>query len=541
MSKEDEYKKLRAYLNRAIRGKNTDAILHAVSPGIEHLVKNVEAVNDSLYIVSAKEKFLDQRLGDKGVSRPSEVGLSDEVFRDIGIEITNRKQIRDLVHQLLRVLYGEIFTRATSISKEKQGYSLENGDDLIISFDGREPVEVVFLSEQFQNINNASAQEVSDAITKSLRKIGSGGAAFAQEDSGSFKVSLISSTDGPSSSIRVLGGKAQNILKFDEIRQTSGDFSTQWTLTQESGGNIRATWSGGVDPSLGRVKIGDYVTIYGTSFDFVNRGTFDIVDVVGGAVGVSYVEFANPNGIEEIVTQGSEDAILFYNPKTRTLISNDKYAAAFQTSPRTLEVFMPATTKVVRRDRAGAAHAHVSGMSDTSQEGPYSYDTTVGFVIGEESALTTEELDVNSDAILFVNDSGEFPDDEGDLILGLGTSHQEGPVPYIATPSSQTLRINPAYKFKKKHPIGTDVSLIAQNSPANPNKDGTDFPFYLTDSVAGRIYAENLIREITATGIIVIIYILYPNDIGLGNWGDLEDSEKYYIWGTEDDLIDTIG
>ena len=117
-NKEDEYKKLRSYLNKVVRGKNTDAILRSVSSGPTHLINNVEAVNDSLYIVSAKDQYLDSRLGDKGVVRPAEVGLSDEVFRDIGIEITNRKQVRDLVHQLLRILYGEIFTRATSASQD---------------------------------------------------------------------------------------------------------------------------------------------------------------------------------------------------------------------------------------------------------------------------------------------------------------------------------------------------------------------------------------------------------------------------------------
>jgi hypothetical protein len=535
-TREDEYKKLRAYLNKAIRGPNTDAVLRSVASGPAHLVDNVEAVHNSLYVVSAKERYLDQRLGDKGVVRPTDVGLSDEVFREIGIEITNRKQVRDLIHQLLRILYGDIFTRATSISQEAETYFLEEGDNLIVSFDGSDPIEIVFTASQFQNISSATAQEVADAITKSISKLGAAGAAFAQEEGGDVKVVLISSTDGPASTVKVLGGKAQNQLKFDEIRNTSNDFTTQWTLTQEAGGNIRATWTGGADPSLGRVKVGDYVNIYGTSFDLVNRGTFDIVDVQGGTVNNAYVEFANPNGIAETITQGTDEAILFYNPKTQTLLSNDRYAAAFQTSPRTLEIFMPATTKIVRRDRAGAAHIYESGPSNADQQGPYAYDTTIGYTIQEQAALTTEELDSSSDTILFVDDATPFPDDSGDLIIGLGTSHQEGPVPYIARPSSQTLRINPSYKFQKSHPIGTDVALVTK-IPAEPSKDGEDFPFYLTDSVAGRIYAEDLIQEITATGIVLIFYILYPNDIGLGNWGDDENSEKYYIWGTEEDLI----
>lgn len=535
-NKEDEYKKLRSYLNKVIRGKNTDAILRSVANGPVHLINNVEAVNDSLYIVSAKEQYLDSRLGDKGVVRPTEVGLSDEVFREIGIEITNRKQVRDLVHQLLRILYGEIFTRATSASQEVENFTFEEGDNLIVSFDGKDPVEIAFTASQFSNISSATAQEVADAITKSLRKLGANGAAFTQQDGEDLRVVLISSTDGPSSSVRVLGGKAQNALKFDEIRPTSGDASTQWTLTQEDGGTIKATWTGGANPSLGFVKVGDYVTIYGSSFDIANKGTFTITEAQGGTIGNAYVKFVNPNGISEIVTQGTDDAILFYNPKIRTLISKERYAGAFQTSPRTLEVFVPATTKVVRRNRAGAAHVYENGPSNEGQYGPYTYDTEKGYVIGEQSAFTIEELNINSDSILFVDDSMDFPDAQGSLIIGLGTSHEEGPVPYISRPSSQALRINPSYKFKKKHPSGTDVALVAQNFPANPNKDGSDFPFYLTDSVAGRIYAENLIKEITATGIVLIIYTLYPNDIGLGKAGDQENSEKYYIWGTEEDL-----
>jgi hypothetical protein len=535
-NKEDEYKKLRSYLNRSIRGPNTDAILKSLASGPVHLINNIEAVNNSLYIVTAKGKYLDQRLGDKGVSRPTDVGLSDDVFRDIGIEVTNRKQIRDLIHQLLRTLYGNIFTRATSSSLELENFNLEEGDNLIISFDGAEPVEISFTASQFSNINSATAQEVSDAITKSLRKINARGAAFAQEDGASIKVVLTSLTDGPSSSIRVLGGKAQNALKFDEIKPTSADATTQWTITQESGGKIRATWSGGADPALGRVKVGDYVNIYGTAFDILNRGTFTIITVEGGTVNNAYVEYENPNGVEEIITQGNVNAILFFNPKIRTLISNERYAAAFQTSPRTLEVFMPATTKVVRRDRAGAAHVYESNPSNEGQQGPYTYDPTQGFVIGDTATSTTEFLDVSSDSILFVNDASQFPDDQGKIIIGFGTSHQEGPIPYISRPSGQTLRINPSYKFKQNHPIDSDVTLIVQESPVVVDKDGTDFPFYLTDSVAGRIYAEQLVQEITATGIVVIFYILYPNDIGLGNWGDTETSEKYYVWGTEEDL-----
>jgi hypothetical protein len=885
-NREDEYKRLRSYLNKFIRGEKTDAVLRSVASGPAHLVNNVEAVNDSLYIVSAKSKYLDARLGDYGIVRPVDVGMSDDVFRNIGIEIKNRKQVRDLVNQLLRILYGEIYTRATSYSQEFETYNLQDGDNLIVSFDETDSVEVVFSADQFSNINSATAQEVADAITKSIRKQGFAGSAFSIDNGNGPMVVLISSTDGPSSTVRVFGGSAQNVLKFETIRPTSGGATTQWTLTQEAGGNIRATWSGGQDPSLGKIKIGDYANMYGSSFDAANKGTFVVTNVQGGPVGSSYFEFVNPNGMPETVVQGTEDAVLFFFAKLRTLNSNTSYAAAFQTSPRELEIFMPATTRVVRRGREGAAHLHgqeadtgttsdspenlfndqntlifddtsvvgsdqkafafvtngtgemeslslalnktgttpttgkfkielradlssapdpvvlgetaeidisslplnpdgtlvpytftspipvledatqywfvinytealsvstslsietdsldsysgewlestdggsswatpsgapvvsetiqqlvgtpgvspgtttlfvgqgfttiaggllvdatlgfyasgagvgtfkydiyetsgglptgspiastdtfdmagivggfvdtdytlpfstpvslnpatkyaivmnstaitvfssltmagnssgdiypgggrmvssnsgatwteqtnpdlrfsvnlgtaaaadyspyfetniiptVIGFTDPSEGlgGPYSYDPTVGYTLGEQAAAITQEIDGVDDSILFVDDSSDFPDGEGKLIIGFGTARQEGPVPYISRPSSQTLRINPAYNFKNQHPAGTDISLISQNAPAKPSIDGTDFPFYVTDSVAGRIYAEQLLKEITATGIRVVIYILYPDDIGLGKEGDVVNSEKYYIWGREEDL-----
>lgn len=536
-NKENEYKKLRSYLNKYIRGKNTEAILRSLAAGPVHLINNIEAVNDSLYIVSAKEKFLDQKLGDRGVVRPPQVGLSDEVFREIGIEITNRKQVRDLVHQLLRILYGEIFTRATSPSSELEYYFLENGDNLIVSFDDSQPIEIAFDESQFENINNASAQEVADAITKLIRKAGKTGAAFVREEDLGNKVVLVSSTDGPSSSVRVLGGKAQNVLKFDQIRPTSSDGTTQWTLTQESGGNIRALWTGGAEPSLGKVRVGDYVNIYGSSFSSQNRGSFTVTSVQGGSVNESYFEYQNPNGIAETVVQGSSDAVLFFFPRKRILTTNNRYAAAFQTSPRTLEIFIPSTTKIVRRNRIGAAHIYdTSTPSFTNQEGPYLYDETLGYTIAEQSSYTLNSLNISSSSVIPVNDASVFPDSSGYIMIGYGTSHQEGPIPYISRPSDQTLRINPSYKFKTKHPAGSDVCLLQALSAPIPNNNGSDIPFFLTDSVAGRIYVEDLIREITAIGIVVVIYVLYPNDIGLGNWGDEENSEKYYIWGTEEDL-----
>lgn len=534
MSREEQEKqRLRQYLNPAINGKNVDAVLEAIATGgLASLIQNIEAINDSLYIVKAEGRYLDAKLADRDLTRPENVGLSDEIFRQIGIEVSTRKQIRDLISSLLEIIYGEEFTRATSVSTELENYALEDGDTLQIVFDDEEVVEVVFLSSQFSNINSATAQEVADSITKQLRTLGRRGASFSKNDGIGNYVVLISQTIGPASSVKIVGGKAQNKLKFQKIRPTSGDSSTQWTLTQQAGGVIRATWTGGANPSIGKVRKDDYVNIYGTSFNLANRGTFTITSVQGGLVGDAYVEYLNPNGIAEIVVQGNSEAVLFFNPLRTTLASKMMYASVYQTEARLLEVFIPATTKVVRRDRIGAAHLHESGPSLENELGPYVFDISKPYIIGEEECSTAQIVDSNVGLVVEVDDSSSFPDETGHLVFGFGTSKEEGPVPYIARPSSNSLMINPSYRFKNIHPSGTNISLISQNYVYDLKTDGTDRAFYLTDVVSGRIYAEDLIKLVVATGIRLVITVLYPSSEGLGNW-NTDNDEKFYVFGPD--------
>lgn len=529
---DDSKKRLRAYLNPSIRGPNTDAILEALSTGATHLINNAEAVNDSLYIVTAQGRYLDARLADRNLTRPDNVGLSDEVFREIGIEVSNRKQVRDLILNILRIIYGEEFTRATLIATEFETYALQDGDNLIIQYDDQDPVEVFFRSAQFTNINAATAQEVADAITREIRRLGRTGAAIAQDDGLGGYVKLISETDGPSSSIRVLGGRAQNELKFEQIRPTSGLAATQWTLEPVAGGIVRLTWTGGPNPSVGKVQVGDYVNIFGSGFDPDNRGTFTITAVESGLVNEAFVEFENPNGVSETQLQGTTDGILFFDPKRVTVNSKSNFASLFQVDKSLLEIFIPATTRVVRRERQGAAHLKETGPSGNDL-GPYIWDTSKGYIIGGEECNTTQIVDSSSLNIIQVDDASDLPDDTGFLIFGFGTSREEGPVPYISRPSSGSIIVDPSYVFKEVHPSGTNISLVALNSSYEPDKDGTDYPFYLTDVVSGRLYAEELIELVAATGITVVITILYPGDEGLGKWKDDENSEKFYIWGED--------
>lgn len=611
---QQEYKRLRSYLNPYIKGPNTDAVLNALATGnSSYLINNAAAVNDNLYIVTAQGPYLDQRLADFGIVRPPAVGLSDEIFAQIGIQVKNRKQVRDLINNLLDSIFGDEYVRATNKAAQIEPYALADGDNLIINFDESHTVNIKFSTNQFENIAAATAQEVADAIVENIRQLGLTGTAIIKNDGTGNYVELISDTIGPVSSVTVLGGSAQNQLLFPEPVPAGGNASTQWTLSLQPGGKIRFTWTGGANPNLGKVAAGDYVNVFGGGFtSSTNEGSYTILDAVGGAVNLSYFEVENVLGTSGVITQGAADAVLFFNPVRKTLASSKFYAAVYQTSSRMLQIFVPATTQVVRRSREGAAYLHyppnevytfnsnantndqfhittvhtlvagtdfvigataldtlinlaaavntITGLDATvgtntltvvndlpsitllgtytgvanitttgaqgdptsvipNQPGPYSYDLTQPFTITSVSTPLTENLNGADTGIITVGDSTGFPDDQGYIMFGYGTAEQEGPVPYVGRPSSDTLLISPIYTTKMAHAIGTTVSLINPKTPVTVTPNGTDYPFYITDIVSGRVYAEQLIESIAATGIKIVFTILYPDDIGLGKWG----------------------
>lgn len=532
---EEQYKRLRSYLTPYIKGPNTDAILQALAAGnAAYLINNVRSVNDQLYIATASGRYLDERLADAGIVRPPAVGLSDDVFRQIGIEVKNRKQVRDLINNLLDAIFGDEYVRASSQARAFEPYNLRDGDTLIINFDENNTVPITFTTSMFQNIAAATAQEVADAITKNLRNLGFNGTAIAQDDGNGPYVELLSDTIGASSSVTVMGGRAQNELLFDAPVSAGGNMSTQWTLSLQPGGVVRYTWSGGANPQLGKLSTGNYVNIYGGGFvASSNEGSYTVTGSLGGVVNTAYFEVVNPLGTPGIIVQGADDAIRFYSPIRKTLNARLSYAAVYQSSARMLQVFLPAATKVVRRERIGSAHLHDPNDPISllpNQEGPYMYDLSQPFTVSNVGTTLSQNLDGTMSRVVTVADSSLFPDQQGNIILGYGTSTQEGPIPYIARPSNNTLLISPAYTIKKTHLTGTDVALVSSKAAANISRDGLDYPFYITDVVSGRLYAQDLINSVAATGINIVFTILYPSDIGLGKWGTVY-TENPSIWG----------
>jgi hypothetical protein len=412
MANNPDYARLRSFLNPAIKGPNVTAVLNALSTGTGYLINSVEAVNENLFITTASGQYLDLLLAQYGVTRPPELGLADSLFQQIGIEVKNRKQVRDLIENLLEIIFGIQFTNAFDSASMVEPYNLNDGDTLIVSFDGGPPVTIPFEASNFTNIHAALAIEVADAIVAYLNTQNLTGLATTTNNGLGNYVQLISSTIGPRSSVQVLGGSAQNALVFPgPVLGAGGNASTQWTLSLQSDGKIRFTWSGGANPNVGKLSPGNYVNIYGGGFaSSSNAGTFTIIDSVGGPVNTQYFEVYNPIGTTGIVTQGTDTAVLFFSPVKETIQSNQYYAALYQTETNVVQIFLPATTRVIRRGRVGSAHLHdpprgtFTLLAQPNLGDAFGITSTISLIAGANFTIGGTILETVQNIVAAIND-----------------------------------------------------------------------------------------------------------------------------------------
>lgn len=663
-------KRLRRFLNPSIKGKFTNALLEAIATGDEFNEQNILAVKEQLFIATATGQFLDRLMSGIGINRPPGVGISDDLFRQIGIQQTSNKLVTNIFLDVLEIFYGADAIRANVLSGRPQGYRITDGMTLIIQVDNNTlPLLVTFRTSDFTNIANASAIEIANVISRTSFNSGYTltAEAILDAETGLSHVQLMSGTKGPKSVITVLGGSAQNVLRFPEEKQAIAKVGTQFT-TSFSGPYVRFTWTAGPSPALAFVNPGDYVNIYGAGYLSSNQGTFTVQNVQDGPMGNAFFEIINPSfvpqgpvtlsqvpgasqhgtvtstaflqaaptgavrssnvvtvttqanhgfsmsqkvtivgvdntsfngtftitgiptlnsftysqlgvnassgggqasvsyviqpingaqrsggistinlttthnlvagqtvdiegvddssfdGVNTILsvgatsityTQDASNDVTFFNPARQVIQKLTRYASVYEASPYEIVVFLPATTKIVKRTLQGSWHVHNSASEKTFISA-YVYDPTSGFPITKTGTQLTETIFTGQlKTVTFGTNTADFPDGEGFLVFDWGTSNQEGPVKYLGRPSTGSLLLDPSYKFQKTHAAGSDVTLLKDRKPYKPKVDGSDYATYLTGTINGRIEAQKLIETLKAAGIFLNVIIVYPKGPGL--------------------------
>lgn len=735
---------LRQFISNFVNGPNTQALLESIADQLQKQEDLSIAVNNQLTIMTSSGVYTDKRLAELGITRPSELGMEDLAFKQMGVQINQAKQITEAIHTVLATFYGDETVRAYATSGVAGPYSFAAGDDLIFTLESGEQLVLTLTGDEFENPQNATVEEIVGVITRFIRSLGSDGYAqvFLDVDTGLKYVRIFAGAKGPYSLVQILGGRIQSQLEFPEMRATFlPSNTTVWEITRNIGSRHRFRWVSGPQPLLGQVLVNDRVMIYGSQFESVGFvGSYDVKQVRPPGPspsadsgyfeieidGTSPLASSAPDQLPPpnmpgltysiTVTQNSYDDLKYFLAKKATPYARSRYALAWEPADNLLRIYMPATTKVVKRDLVGSAHVHMlygsqelngafghatddekkiivtsdnglkykqNGLDCLADAGTITYGMTTvdidyiwreggythiltktphgitGIVDSFGRVLSTTVITVLVGNIL-VDDTvntflgpyivdpaapytltdnivklrekitagetkptllieGILPSEGGDLLFSLNQEAEESPVQYLTSQSTSsvlpiaiatisqvgttvtvtttvphgavagqtvlitgttnfngtwtvggvpagnvytftktpaavlyetvgfsqalisgvisTLVMNSSYTFKNTHEVGTDITLLSDNRAYEPAPDGTDYSFYITGTAQGRVFAEELMRAITALGINLEIIIIYPNDNGLGNEGGSDSydnppaSDKIYVWG----------
>lgn len=382
-----KYEDLRQFISGFISGPNSEAFLRSIAEQLQKQQDLSIAVTDQLTISTATGVYLDKILAGLGITRPSELGMEDLAFRQMGIQINQAKLITEAIHTVLATFYGDEAVRAYATSGQPEPYNLAAGDDLRFILESGEVRVLTLLGDEFENIQTATAAELCEVITRFIRTDGTDGYAqvYIDYDTGLRYVRIFGGAKGPFSLVQIEGGRIQNKLEFPELRGTDlPSNTTVWEITRNAGSRHRFRWVSGPAPLLDQVLVDDLVMIYGPQFESVGFvGTIRVVNVRPPTTapqpdaGFFEIEYDTdvglsssapdvlppPNTISNTysitVTQNDYDDLKFFLDKKNTAYSHQRYALAWEPADSLLRIYMPATTKVVRRELIGSAHVHL--------------------------------------------------------------------------------------------------------------------------------------------------------------------------------------
>lgn len=353
--------------------KNWRAVMAGIATGTQLIRDMAEKAFNQMYLASAVSKYLTTRAADQGIARPNNVGIPDEFFRALAIQVSTRKLTQQSFLGVLEILYGPDATRGFVESNLAEPYTLLDGSNLTVVIDGVETAVVEFDRPGFQILRRARALEAAAVITQALQKYGSKAYAVQHVNpaTGATHVRIYSGSTGIKSSVQVVLGTAQPALEFQRRLDGSATAASlpQWDITVPTPGVTRYAPQDQIAYNLSGVVAGDYVTINGAEFNAANRGTFPITNVQyaftqpGGDLD-QWFEVSNAGHVENI-QQCRPYSIEIFRPERRIPYDNPAHVSVSQKNGAAL-VEIPATTQVVSRAEYTGAYVHRSPLLNIS-------------------------------------------------------------------------------------------------------------------------------------------------------------------------------
>jgi hypothetical protein len=367
---------IRKHLNPSLKGPNWNAIIAGLSRGDQINRDNARLAFDQLYITSASQKYLDRLLANDGIRRPEPVGLNDERFRKLGINLRTHQVIHESIREILEVYYGRDALHAWVETELAEPFALADGQTLELDLDESRSVRIEFLTENFQVIGLATAAEVATVLTKAIQDAGDQGFADYVQDpeTGDVRVRIYSGTLGLKSFVRVTGGSAQPFLRFSTYKEvysgnvTPGAHTWTYTLPEPGVTELTLTTTGITDVNLTSVIEGDYVVVGGDAGSV--PGVYPVKEVTFEWAGASFLQHLYLDqdiGFTGAAVQQSNDAYRFFTPTREDTTSGYQSVVVTQTLEGILNVVLPATSEAVTRGPRQAAYGRLQDSVEISR------------------------------------------------------------------------------------------------------------------------------------------------------------------------------
>jgi len=152
-------------------------------------------------------------------------------------------------------------------------------------------------------------------------------------------------------------------------------------------------------------------------------------------------------------------------------------------------------------------------VSFTRITGPYVWDLSAPFVLSDNIATLTENIQAGQTIPLLNLSQNTIPAQGGFVIFDYGLNTQEGPVKYLYAPNNTAIVIDPSYIFEYSHANGSTVVSIDNTGPHVMSGIGTEYPPYITDPGVVRVTLEDLIESVASSGIFIDFLVRYPQQL----------------------------
>ena len=207
------------------------AMIGAINSSNKRVLELIQACIDQFFLTTATGKYLVQLGEQEGFVMPANSGLDIRAYRVlVPLMVSSPKQVRKTFEETIEAFYGSDRTRPSVTSTMPSPYSLSDGDDIQLLTE-KGVVKIGILASSVSNIASVTSSELAAVINTA--QVNAFADSVTNRITGEKFMRLTSTTSGAMAFIQIVGGTAQNIIRFPNLVQTEQKVGTTWLVSKD--------------------------------------------------------------------------------------------------------------------------------------------------------------------------------------------------------------------------------------------------------------------------------------------------------------------